>query len=173
MILQTERLILRVMDENDLPALRRILQDAEVMYAYEHAFSEEETRAWLNRQLERYQTYGFGLWAVVLKESGDMIGQCGVTMQTTPQGEVPEIGYLFEKAHWRKGYAIEAARAAKEYAFNVLKFDEVFTIIRDNNIPSQNVAKRNGMTERGRLTKHYWGMDMPHILFSVKKDEKT
>lgn len=170
MILQTERLILRKMDANDLPALKRILQDAEVMYAYEHAFSEEETHAWLDRQLERYQTYGFGLWAVVLKESGVMIGQCGVTMQTTPQGEVPEIGYLFEKAHWHKGYAYEAAHACKEYAFHELGFDEVFTIIRDNNIPSQNVAKRNGMTERGRFTRHYWGMDMPHILFSVKKE---
>ncbi len=158
------------MDENDLSALKRILQDPEVMYAYEHAFSEEETLAWLDRQLERYQTYGFGLWAVVLKETGEMIGQCGVTMQATPQGEMPEIGYLFEKAHWHKGYAAEAARASKEYAFRELGFDEVVSIIRDNNIPSQNVARRNGMTERGRFIKHYWGMDMPHIVFSVKKE---
>ncbi|HWS28713.1 MAG TPA: GNAT family N-acetyltransferase [Clostridia bacterium] len=170
MILQTERLILRKMDENDLSALKRILQDPEVMYAYEHAFSEEETLVWLDRQLERYQTYGFGLWAVVLKETGEMIGQCGVTMQAAPQGEMPEIGYLFEKAHWHKGYAAEAACASKEYAFRELGFDEVVSIIRDNNVPSQNVARRNGMTERGRFIKHYWGMDMPHIVFSVKKE---
>lgn len=157
---------------DDLPALRRILQDEETMYAYEHAFSEEEVLAWLARQTERYQKHGFGLWAVVLKETGQMIGQCGITMQTVPGGEVPEVGYLFERTYWHNGYAAEAARACKTYAFEVLRFDEVFSIVRDNNYASQNVAKRNGMVERGRFTKHYWGIDMPHILFSARKEEK-
>ncbi|MCE5235154.1 MAG: GNAT family N-acetyltransferase [Clostridiaceae bacterium] len=168
---ETERLILRKMDENDLPALRLILQDEKAMYAYEHAFSEEETVQWLNRQLERYEKYGFGLWAAVLKANGEMIGQCGLTMQAVPNGEVLEIGYLFQRVFWHKGYATEAARACKAYAFDVLNADEVFSIVRDTNYASQNVARRNGMRERGRFIKHYWGVDMPHILFSVKKGE--
>jgi ribosomal-protein-alanine N-acetyltransferase len=173
MVLETQRLVLRRMEERDLPALRKILQDADVMYAYEHAFSEEETVSWLNRQLERYQQHGFGLWAVVLKENGEMIGQCGLTMQNVPQGEVLEIGYLFQKAYWHRGYAAEAVVGCKRYAFDLLRADEVFSIIRDSNIASQNVAKRNGMRERGRFVKHYYGVDMPHILFSVRREEEN
>ena len=76
MILETERLYLRKMTQEDYPALCRMLQDPEVMYAYEHAFSDTEAHEWLDKQLARYAEYGFGLWAVILKETGEMIGQC-------------------------------------------------------------------------------------------------
>ena len=82
-----------------------------------------------------------------------------------------EIGYLFQRKHWKKGYAIEAARACKHYAFETLHVNEVFSIIRDNNVASMNVAIRNGMTIRGTFIKHYYGIDMPHFAFSVRKDE--
>lgn len=168
-ILETQRLYLREMTENDYPALCKILQDKEVMYAYEHAFSDEEARAWLNNQFRRYEKYGFGLWAVILKETDEMIGQCGLTMQEVNENEVLEVGYLFMKAFWHKGYATEAATACKEYAFEVLKAEKVYSIIRDNNIPSQNVAKRNGMVKSGECMKHYYNMDMPHYLFTAEK----
>lgn len=166
-ILETERLYLRRMSENDFNSLCKILQDEEVMYAYEHAFSDEEVQNWLDRQLDRYNRYGFGLWAVCLKETDEMIGQCGLTMQPCLDAEVLEIGYLFQKKYWHRGYAIEAASGCKKYAFEILKADEVYSIIRDNNIASQNVAKRNGMTVCGELTKHYYGMDMPHLVFKT------
>ena len=66
-ILETDRLVLREMTEGDFPALCRMLQDGEVMYAYEHAFSDQEAWDWLRLQQERYRTDGFGLWAVVEK----------------------------------------------------------------------------------------------------------
>ncbi len=81
MILETARLILREMTQEDFPALCKILQDDEVMYAYEGAFSLIEAQVWLDRQIERYRKEGFCLWAVVLKENGEMIGQCGLTTQ--------------------------------------------------------------------------------------------
>lgn len=168
MILETERLYLRCMRQSDYDALCKILQDEEVMYAYAHAFSDEETKDWLDRQLKRYEEYGFGLWAVILKENGEMIGQCGLTMQDWNGREVLEIGYLFQKAYWHRGYATEAAAACKKYAFETLEADEVFSIIRDTNLPSQNVARRNGMTIRGQFTKHYYGIDMPHLVYSAK-----
>lgn len=171
MILETPRLILREMTQTDYPALAEILQDREAMFAYEHAFSDEETQAWLDRMLERYRTDGFGLWAVVRKQSGEMIGQCGLTWQNFDGKRVLEIGYLFQRKHWKKGYAIEAARACKHYAFETLQADEVFSIIRDNNVASMNVAIRNGMTVRGRFVKHYYGIDMPHFAFSVRRGE--
>jgi len=59
----------------------------------------------------RYNDYGFGLWAVILKETNEMIGQCGLTMQDCNNRQVVEIGYLFQKAFWHKGYASETAIA--------------------------------------------------------------
>lgn len=167
MILETKRLILREMNNSDLSSLCIILQDKEVMYAYEHAFSDEEAKNWLDNQIKRYKEYGFGLWSVILKSSGEMIGQCGLTMQNIPEKQVLEIGYLFQKAYWHEGYAIEAAIGCKEYAFHVLNADEVYSIIRDNCIPSQNVAKRNGMIPYGEFTKHYYEIDMPHIIYRI------
>ena len=170
-ILQTSRLLLREMTEDDLPALRSILQDPQVMYAYEHAFSEDEVRAWLAKQRRRYAEDGFGLWAMVLRQTGAMIGQCGLTWQDRGDGtQCVEVGYLLQRAFWHQGYATEAATACKAYAFQALGLDEVCSIIRDNNLASQAVARRNGMTVTGRLVKHYYGMDMPHLVFSVRRD---
>lgn len=171
-ILETPRLLLREMTTSDLTAICRVLQDEKTMYAYEHAFSDEEALAWLNNQLRRYREDGFGLWAVVLKESGEIIGQCGITLQDVNGEWIPEVGYLFERAYWHQGFATEAAIACKEYAFSVLGLDTVYSIIRDNNIASQNVAKRNGMTVCGRIVKHYYGMDMPHLVYRAKRDAK-
>ena len=168
MIFETERLFARKLTKDDFGSLCRILQDPEVMYAYEHAFSDAEVNSWLERQLKRYVTDGFGLWAVILKETGSMIGQCGLTMQDWNGKMVPEIGYLFEKAYWHRGYASEAAKGCKEYAFQSLKLPRVYCIIRDNNLPSQRVAERNGMKLCGSLVKHYYGLDMAHLVFCVE-----
>ena len=169
MVLETERLYLREMAQSDFPLLCEHLQDAQVMYAYEHPYSDAEVQEGINKQFQRYKNYGFGVWAVILKENGMLIGQCGLSMQPCEDIEVLEIGYIFQKKHWHKGYATEAATACREYAFNVLKADEVFSLIRDNNIASQNVAKRIGMSIRKKYVKHYYGIDMPHYIFSVKK----
>ena len=169
MILETERLYLREMEPSDFGSLCKILQDEETMFAYEGAFSDNEVHEWLDRQIARYKKWNFGLWAVVLKETNEMIGQCGLTMQPWKENEVLEIGYLFERAHWHKGYATEAARACKKYAFETLIATEVCSIIRDTNIASQNVAIRNGMTIKDRWIKHYRGVDMPHYRYVVER----
>ena len=171
-ILTTERLYLREMTNADFPLLCRHLQDEEVMYAYEHAYSDAEIWEGIDTQLQRYKEHGFGVWAVILKENGELIGQCGLSMQPCDNREVLEIGYIFQKKYWHKGYATEAAIACREYAFDTINADEVFSIIRDTNIASQNVARRNGMSICGTYIKHYCGIDMPHFLFSVKKDTK-
>ena len=85
---------------------------------------------------------------MIEKGSGELIGQCGLTYQEFNGQQVPEIGYLLRAEYWHKGYATEAAIACKEYAFNILNFDKVYSIIRDTNIPSQKVALRNDMRIR-------------------------
>ena len=170
MILETERLYLREMERADLRDLCGMLQDPLVMYAYEHAFSNVEAQAWLDRQLERYARDGFGLWAVVEKESGELVGQCGLTWQDWRGRQVLEIGYHLRRDRWGRGYATEAARACKKYAFEALGAREVYSIIRDTNFASQRVALRNGMALRGSFIKRYYNMDMPHLVFCARRE---
>lgn len=167
MILETERLYLRELVPSDFESLCKILKDKDTMYAYEGAFNDDEVQEWLDRQIARYKKWGFGLWAVVLKETNEMIGQCGLTMQPWKESEVLEIGYLFERSYWHRGFATEAAKACKEYAFETLNATEVCSIIRDTNFASQNVAIRNGMTRVDTWIKHYKGVDMPHDRYVV------
>lgn len=171
MIIETERLILRKMDNGDYSALCKILQDEDVMYAYEHAFSDDEVDEWLKKQLVRYETDGIGLWAVVLKENGEVIGQCGLTKQLWWGENIVEVGYLFRKDFWHKGYATEAAVACKDYAFNRLGEKRVYSIIRDLNLPSRRVALRNGMKVCGVQVKHYYSIDMPHLIYCVSNED--
>lgn len=173
MIFETERLYLRELNQNDYIALCKILKDEEVMYAYEGAFSDEEVQIWLDKQIQRYAFYGFGLWAVILKENHELIGQCGLTMQPWREEEVLEIGYLFQKKYWHKGYAIEAAKECKKYAFQVLNAEYVCSIIRDTNIASQRVAIKNGMIKKDTWIKHYRGIDMLHYQYICKNQNKN
>lgn len=92
--METERLILRRLKPLDYDDLCEILQDSEVVYAYEEPFSSEEVKEWLSKQFKRYEKYGFGLWAVILKENRELIEQCGLTMQPWKEEEVLEIFYL-------------------------------------------------------------------------------
>lgn len=164
----TERLTVRQLTVNDRDNLARTLQDPQAMYAYAHAFSDQEVDAWLANQLRRYQDEGFGLWAVETK-AGEFVGQCGLTHQNFNNETVVEIGYLLQRDHWHHGYAIEAAQGAKRYAFEQLKLPEVWSIIRDTNLASMNVAIRNGMLVRGRIVKQYYGLEMPHFGFSIHR----
>lgn len=167
-MIDTERLVLREMTVGDYADLAEILQDSEVMYAYEHAFSDAEVRDWLTRNLKRYQEFGFGLWAVMERESGEFIGQCGLTVQDSGVGQELEIGYLFKRRYWHCGFATEAAAGCLKYAFGTLKHHRVVCIIRDNNDPSRRVAERLGMQVMGRMVKHYYHMDMPHVIYGIR-----
>lgn len=169
MILETERIYLREMDQCDYDDLCEILQDAETMYAYEHAFTDIEAQNWLNKQFERYKQFGFGLWAVIDKKTKCFIGQVGLTIQNIEGKDELEIGYLIKRKYWHCGYATEAAIACKDYAFYQLKKDRVVSIIRDTNSASQNVSKLVGMTIEKQFIKHYYNMDMPHYLYSISK----
>lgn len=171
MVIETERLYLKELEQSNFTDLCKIMQDIEAMKTtYENAFTDEEVQGWLDRQTARYRNDGFGLYAVILKETGEMIGQCGLTKQPWKDETLLEIGYLFQRAFWHNGYATEAAIGYKKYAFEVLGAEKVYSIVRDTNIPSQNVALRNGMTKIDESIKHFRGVDMLNYLYSVSRD---
>ncbi|BCA86137.1 acetyltransferase [Enterococcus saigonensis] len=169
MKIETKRLILRPWQKGEAFALSQFLQDERVMYAYEGAFSDEEVIAWLNWNLKLYQEKGYGLFAMVCKKDGKIIGECGLTNQVVNGKTYLEIGYHLVYDAWKKGYATEAAQAVKEYAFNTLGATTVVSIVRDTNIASMNVAIRNQMVVKERFIKNYRNVMMPHYLFIATK----
>jgi RimJ/RimL family protein N-acetyltransferase len=170
-ILETNRLLLREFLESDYDDLSEILQNKDVMYAYEHPFSNDEVKNWYDKQIERYNKNGYGLWAVIHKKTKYFLGQCGLTIQEINGKKYLEIGYLFKKEHWHNGYATESALGCKKYAFEKLKAERVYSIIRDNNIASQNVARRVGMKKVDEIIKHYYNMDMLHYIYEIERDK--
>ena len=114
MIIETERLYLREMTEHDFDELYKVLGDSEIMKYYPYSFDEYRVRSWIQRNMDRYHTFGFGLWAVCLKETDEMIGDCGLTMQLINGQIKPEIGYHIRADRQRKGYAKEAACAVRD-----------------------------------------------------------
>lgn len=170
-ILRTERLLLREMTWEDLPDLAQMLQDPLVMYAYEHEFTDEDVKQWLSRQLDRYEKYGFGLWAAVLKGSGRMVGQTGLTYQKCEGAQVLEVGYLLKRKFWHQGYAREAAAGCRDYAFQVLGAHRVHSVIKTDNAASIRVAESLGMHREKEFVARYYNGDMPHYLYMVSKEE--
>ncbi len=168
-VFQTDRLFVRRISENDFADMCKILQCPVTMRFYEHAFSDDEVAAWLTGQLERYGRFGFGLWAVIRKADGLFIGQAGLTWQNVEGAEELEIGYLFNKDFWHRGYATEAAKGCMEYAFRILERPRVVSTIRDINLPSRAVAVRVGMKYEKTFIKRYYGMDMPHDVYAAER----
>ena len=169
MILETDRLYLREMNQSDFEDLAEILQNPRVMYAYEHDFSDNDVQEWLDSQITRYKKYGFGLWAVILKSTDEMIGQAGLTMQPYKDTEVLEIGYLLKEIFWHHAYASEAANGCKKYAFEQLNRDKVYSIIKSDNYASMKVAKSMGMKKEDEFMTQYYNGKMLHYLYSLYK----
>ena len=151
-VIETERLILREYTEEDFPALYAILSDPVTMAHYPKPYDEKGTRRWLSWSLDNYATYGFGLWAVELKETRRFIGDCGITMQRIDGETLPEIGYHIHKDFWRQGYGSEAARAVRDWFFTHTDRPAVYSYMTVNNTASWSTAASVGMTRVKRYT---------------------
>ena len=147
MMIETKRLILREMTDDDFHALYRVLADSDIMEHYPYTFDEARVRNWIARNLERYNIFGFGLWAVCLKETGEMIGDCGLTMQMIGGQIRPEIGYHIRADHQRKGYATEAAIAVRDWTFRSTPFNMVYSYMKHTNEPSARTAMAYGCNQ--------------------------
>ena len=168
-IIETDRLFLRKLVQTDFIDLCEMLQDIEVMYAWEHAFSAAQAQKWLNRQLERYEESGVGYWAAIEKESGKIVGQIGLTWSEIDGVKVLEPGYILKKAYWHKGFAFEGVKACIDYAFNEMGIDKVHISIRPENIASLKVAEKLGAKVSDKHYLHYNGKDMLHLVYIIEK----
>ena len=144
MVIETERLLLREMNDNDFQPLYEVLADSEIMRHYPYTFDEARVRNWIQRNMERYRILGFGLWAVCLKETGEMIGDCGLTMQLINDQIKPEIGYHIRADKQRTGYAKEAAIAVRDWTFTNTPFNVVYSYMKYTNEASIKTALSYG-----------------------------
>lgn len=156
--LETERLLLRTMLPTDLDSLHLIFTDARVMAAFHHdPLTREQMEGWLQRNLDHQKEFGYGLFSVILKETGELIGDCGLE-QMEDMGAA-ELGYDLRSDFWNRGYATEAASAVRDYAFHDLHLPQLISLIQVGNLASKRVAEKVGMTlveEFTRYGRQYW-----------------
>ena len=169
MIIETDRLFLREMNMDDFKALYVVLTDSDIMGYYPYVFDEKRVREWIERNMNRYRQNGFGLWAVCLKDTGEMIGDCGLTLQNIEGDMLPEIGYHIRKDCQHKGYAKEAATAVKKWAFSNTGYPALYSYCKYTNVASYKTAESIGM----RFLKEYpdEANEITHVSVVYKDDE--
>src|SRR5947209_3466047 len=106
------------------------------MLFYLRPFTRPEVEDWIIRNRRRYVEDGHGLWAVVLKETGNFIGDCGLVTQDVESEKLVEVAYHVHRDHWNRGYATEAARACMAYGFDALNLEKIISLIRPENLAS-------------------------------------
>ena len=173
-VCESERVFLRPYTQADFAVLHKIVSDKQTMVAWGHGFSKKESEEWLEKQLAHYQQYGFGIWAIVEKQSGKIIGNAGLNhTEISLKGKtqkIVEIGYLLHRDFWNKGYGSEAARMCVKYGFETLGLEEVYCLIKEDNLSSLKVAKKLSMQKVGEYPKPYKGKKINHLVFKLKKN---
>jgi [ribosomal protein S5]-alanine N-acetyltransferase len=166
-ILQTPRLLLREFNPEDVAALAQVLSDPETMRYYAAPYDRAGVEQWIERNRKRYRDDGVGLWAMELKRTSELIGDCGIILQQVEGERLYEIGYHLRRDHWHQGLATEAAIACRDWAFAHLKTDRLISLIRPENLPSRRVAERNGMTVWKEIT---W-RGLLHHVYSLENNK--
>lgn len=145
-VLETERLIIRHLSDDDAEFMLELLNDPAFIQNIgdRKIRSLDGARAYIqNGPVASYAKHGFGLYLVQLKETGESIGISGLIRRD--QLDDVDIGYAFLPKFWSKGYAIESARAIKQYAHNVIGLKRMVAITDPNNAASIHVLEKLGM----------------------------
>jgi RimJ/RimL family protein N-acetyltransferase len=144
-VLTTPRLVLCEMTTADLDDVAALLGDEEVMRYYPRPKTREEAQAWIDWNQRLYREHGFGLWAMVLRATGEFAGDCGLTPQRVDSTNEIEIGYHVRAGLQGNGYATEAAAACRDFARDTLGLHRLIAIINPANVASQKVAEKIGL----------------------------
>jgi RimJ/RimL family protein N-acetyltransferase len=145
--LSTARLTTRFVTQEDVKPWVEYCSDpvATAYTAIAGKTPEEMAQFVMDRTISRYAEGRLGLQALISKETGELIGKCGLLVQVVNGTEELEVGYHLLRRHWGKGYATEAAQMFRDYGFENYRVSSIISLIHPLNVASQNVAKRNGM----------------------------
>ncbi len=161
-VLTTPRLILREMASADLDDMAALLGDEHVMRYYPRPKTRAEAQVWIEGNLRLYREHGFGLWAMILRTTGEFAGDCGLTPQRVNGTDEIEVGYHVRASLQGNGYATEAAAACRDFGRDALGLHRLIAIIDPANIPSQVVAEKIGLRPERRA--HVFGRE--HIIYA-------
>ena len=168
-LIQTDRLSLRPITQDDADDLMDLFSDPVAMAYFPNIKSRQETMVWIDSVLNRYQTDGYGFYACILKDSGLFIGYSGPLLQRNVDGrDEIEIGYGLIRKYWHHGYATEAAKACMDYAFDHLGAKRIISLIRPENQASVRVAQRNNLTVEKNVSRFGYN----HLVY-VSESKKT
>lgn len=171
--METKRLKFRELVDDDFCNLKAILSDEQTMKFYPKPYDDNGVSKWIAWCKACYQKRGFGLFAIILKSTGEFIGDCGITLQNINGKEVFEVGYHINKKFWNEGYGKEASQFMKDYFFENTEYDEVYSYMNYLNVPSRILAIKNGM----KLVEEYLDDGVLHSVYKItrlewKKDRK-
>ncbi|MFO6422096.1 GNAT family N-acetyltransferase [Motilimonas sp. KMU-193] len=174
--LPTARLLLRQWQAADYEPFAQMSADPQVMRYFPECLSQAQSNALADKAKGLIEQNGWGFWALELKQSGEFIGFVGLHQQTEGIPNTPfiEVGWRIARAHWRQGYASEAARAAIRFAFEQLGQSRIYAFTALSNQPSQQVMQKLGMVNTGqdflhpKLTPDH--PLAPHCLFAIDKE---
>jgi RimJ/RimL family protein N-acetyltransferase len=168
-VIETPRLILRHFVEEDLDELAGLMSNADFMRFSSGVFTRDQTARFLFDRVIAPARAGLPtLFAVTGREENQLIGYCGFYHQVVDETEEIEIGYRLHPEYWNRGLATEAARAVRDYAFEVLKLDRVISLIHPANHASRRVTEKNGMT----LEKETVFRGFPTLVFSARRSDR-
>jgi [ribosomal protein S5]-alanine N-acetyltransferase len=172
--IETERLVLRPFAERDLDAYAAVLQSPEVRASLHLPDDIGREQAWqqMAMWLGQWQLRGTGQWALEERATGAFVGRAGSHWPERADWPGIEIGWTLHPAHWGKGYATEAGRAAVEHTFAHHAVDEIYSIILPENSASQAVARRLGFTPWEERTLAFFP-SKPHMIWRLRRDQRA
>jgi [ribosomal protein S5]-alanine N-acetyltransferase len=167
--LETERLILRALTPEDLDELATLLGDDEALVLWGGALDREGARAWIERNMARYASHGFGRCAVIWRETGELVGDCGLVPTLVEDVPEVELGWITRRDFWGTGVATEAGAAWRDHGRDVLGLERIVSMISAQNVASRRVAEKLGFAvEREAM----WG-DLPHLMYAYGRSRPT
>jgi len=148
------------MRADDVDALLVIFSDPQVMVSFDGVlFDRSQMERWVQRNLNHQKQFGYGLFSVMDRTNGWLIGDCGLEHMEIDGTRETELGYDFRSDYWNQGLATEAALAVRDFAFQRLKLPHLISLIRQSNIPSCRVAAKIGMRQSAEVIRYgklYW-----------------
>ena len=148
-IAETDRLVIREQTLSDRPALYEIYADEDAVRYMEDLYEDprDEEKYLADYIKNQYRFYEYGIWAVVTKEDGKLIGRAGISMR---EGfDIPEIGYIIGNRYRKRGYAKEALTAVIDHAYGELGMNELIAFTKEENVPSVLLLKSLGFIMKG------------------------
>jgi RimJ/RimL family protein N-acetyltransferase len=154
LVIETDRLVLRQIDESDIDLHLQALNTPTVMEHLGGVKERHEIEAKHAKSMALFAREGFGFMMMIEKATGELVGHCGMKRVDNPLAPNPgdhEIGWLVREDRWRMGYAMEAMSAVIEWAFTRHDAPYLVALTCERNIPSWKLMEKLGMERKREL----------------------